>query len=228
MKIARLTTRRIAIVLLTVGIMAPPPVRAGAGPPAGTPAPAPSTGAARTPISLQHAVFAGGCFWCVEAAFEGIPGVRSVVSGYSGGPEQSPTYHEVSYGRTGHAESVDITFDPATTPYEKLLDIFWHNIDPTQRDGQFCDHGKQYRTVIFTADAAQERAALASKRRIEDAKRLRAPIVTEIVPLTRFWPAEEYHQDYYKKNPIPYQAYRLGCGRDARLKAIWGKDAGGH
>jgi peptide-methionine (S)-S-oxide reductase len=178
--------------------------------------------------SDERAVFAGGCFWCVEAAFEGRPGVKSVVSGYAGGPEASPTYKQVSSGTTGHAEVVQITFDPTKTSYTKLLEVFWHNIDPTQADGQFCDHGPQYRSAIFYASAAQKGAALESKRRIEAAKRLRAPIVTKIEALTRFWPAEEYHQDYYKKNPVHYQAYRLGCGRDARLKAIWGKDAGGH
>jgi peptide-methionine (S)-S-oxide reductase len=180
------------------------------------------------PAGMARAVFAGGCFWCVEAAFQDLPGVGAVVSGFSGGKEPSPTYHEVSSGRTGHAESVEITYDPAKITYVKLLDVFWHNIDPTQSDGQFCDHGTQYRSVIFYADEAQHRAALDSRRRIEASKRLRGPIVTQIVPLTRFWPAEEYHQDYYRKHPVEYHAYRLGCGRDARLKEIWGREAGGH
>jgi peptide-methionine (S)-S-oxide reductase len=193
------------------------PALPAASAPAATPGPAP-----------EHAVFAGGCFWCVEAAFEGLPGVKSVVSGFAGGKEASPTYHQVSAGRTGHAESVDITFDPAKISYERLLQVFWHNIDPTQDNGQFCDHGSQYRSAIFYAGVAQRAAALASKRKLVASRRLQKPIVTQVVPLTKFWPAEEYHQDYYRKHPAEYQAYRLSCGRDARLKAIWGKDAGGH
>ena len=187
---------------------------------------------AATPKPAAHvaakAVFAGGCFWCEEATFEGLPGVKSVVSGYAGGAQANPSYEEVSSGRTGHAESVEVTFDPAVTTYEKLLDVYWRNIDPTQANAQFCDHGEQYRSAIFYADDAQRRSALASKKAIEDSKVLKAPIVTQIAALTKFWPAETYHQDYYKKNPADYQAYRLGCGRDARLKEIWGSKAGGH
>jgi peptide-methionine (S)-S-oxide reductase len=181
-----------------------------------------------TPHTMSKAVFAGGCFWCEEATFEGIPGISSVVSGYTGGTQDHPTYEQVSSGRTGHAESVEITFDPAVISYPKLLGIFWHNVDPTQSNGQFCDHGEQYRSAIFYADDAQRRAALASKEAIESSKVLKAPIVTQIVPLTKFWPAEEYHQDYFKKNPVEYHAYRLGCGRDLRLRQIWGAKAGGH
>lgn len=177
---------------------------------------------------LAKAVFAGGCFWCVEAAFEGLPGVKSVVSGFAGGPEQNPTYEQVSSGRTGHAEAVEIAYDPAVTTYAKLLDVFWHNIDPTQANAQFCDHGPQYRSAIFTANAAQRREAVASLKRIEASKVLKAPIVTQIVALTHFWPAEAYHQDYYKKNPVHYQTYRLGCGRDRRLRELWGASAGKH
>lgn len=182
---------------------------------------------ATTP-ALAKAVFAGGCFWCVEASFEGIPGVKSVVSGYAGGTEANPTYEQVGSGRTGHAESVEITFDPKVATYAKLLDVFWHNIDPTQANAQFCDHGPQYRSAIFTVDESQRLAAVASRKRIEASKVLKAPIVTQIAPLTRFWPAEGYHQDYYKKNPIHYQTYRLGCGRDRRLRELWGAAAGKH
>jgi peptide-methionine (S)-S-oxide reductase len=180
------------------------------------------------PHAEAKAVFAGGCFWCEEATFEGIPGISSVVSGFSGGTQENPTYEQVSAGHTGHAESVEITFDPAIISYKKLLDIYWHNVDPTQANGEFCDHGEQYRSAIFYADDAQRRAALASKKAIEDSKVLKGPIVTQIVPFTKFWPAEEYHQDYYKKNPVEYHAYRLGCGRDARLREVWGAKAGGH
>jgi peptide-methionine (S)-S-oxide reductase len=182
----------------------------------------------QAPHAQSKAVFAGGCFWCEEATFEGIRGISSVVSGFAGGTQDHPTYELVSSGRTGHAESVEITFNPAIITYQQLLDIYWHNIDPTQASGQFCDHGEQYRSAIFYADEAQRRAALASKRMIEDAKVLKGAIVTQIVPLTTFWPAEEYHQDYYKKNPVNYHAYRLGCGRDRRLHEIWGAKAGGH
>lgn len=178
------------------------------------------------PAPLAKAVFAGGCFWCVEAAFEGLPGVKSVVSGYAGGREDRPTYEQVSSGRTGHAESVEITFDPAATSYRKLLGVFWHNIDPTQAGAQFCDLGQQYRSAIFYANDAQRRAALESVKRLEASTILKEPIVTQVVPLPRFWPAEGYHQDYYKKNPVHYQAYRLGCGRDRRLRELWGAGAG--
>ena len=176
----------------------------------------------------EVAVFAGGCFWCEESAFEDLPGVVSSVSGYAGGTTPNPTYEEVSTGRTGHAESAKVTFDPARISYEKLLDVYWHNIDPTQKDGQFCDHGSQYRTVIFYANDAQKTAALASKAKLEQDPRFRGKIATEIVPLTKFYPAEEYHQDYCKVNPLRYTAYYKGCGRGTRLKEVWGDAAGGH
>jgi peptide-methionine (S)-S-oxide reductase len=184
--------------------------------------------AKRAQPANAKAVLAGGCFWCVEAAFEGLSGVKAVVSGFSGGSEERPTYEQVSSGRTGHAESVEITFDPAAISYTKLLDVFWHNIDPTQAGGQFCDHGEQYRSAIFYANDAQRRAALDSRKHLEASKILKMPIVTQIAPFARFWPAGEYHQDYYKKNPVHYQAYRLGCGRDRRLKELWGTKAGSH
>jgi len=171
---------------------------------------------------LARATFAGGCFWCVEAAFEGLPGVVSVTSGYSGGSEKNPTYEEVGSGTTGHAESVQILYDPKKMAYERLLDVFWHNIDPTSANGQFCDRGRQYRSAIFYHDETQHRLATKSRERLMASGRFKKPIATEVVPLKAFYPAEEFHQDYYKKNPEHYHAYRLGCGRDARLKEIWG------
>lgn len=169
-----------------------------------------------------EAIFAGGCFWCVETAFEGQPGVLSVTSGYTGGTKKDPKYEEVSSGSTGHAESVQVIFDPAKTTYAKLLDIFWHNIDPLQASGQFCDHGTQYRSAIFYLDDAQKKAAEASKKAIEASKRFSSPIVTEITKASTFYPAEGYHQDFYKKDPMRYTSYRLGCGRDKRLVELWG------
>jgi peptide-methionine (S)-S-oxide reductase len=174
------------------------------------------------------AIFAGGCFWCEETAFEGVAGVISVTSGYTGGPKKNPTYDEVSAGGTGHAESVEVVYDPTKITYEKLLDIFWRNVDPFQANGQFCDHGTQYRSAIFYKDDAQRKAAEESKRRIEQDRRFAGKIVTQIVPASTFYQAEDYHQDFYKKNPVRYHMYRAGCGRDARLKAIWGEAAGGH
>lgn len=174
------------------------------------------------------AIFAGGCFWCEETAFEGVPGVVAVISGYTGGHVANPTYEQVSAGVTGHAESVQVVYDPGKISYEKLLDIFWHNVDPLQADAQFCDHGNQYRSAIFYMDPAQQKAAEASKAKLEEEPRFKGKIVTEIVPATTFYRAEEYHQDFYKKDPFQYKTYRLGCGRDARLKELWGAAAGGH
>ena len=172
---------------------------------------------------LETATFALGCFWCGEEAFEKVPGVVSVVSGYTGGKTQNPSYEEVSTGRTGHAESVEVTFDPAKVGYEKLLDVFWLNHDPTYTDRQFCDHGNQYRPSIFYRDAEQKRLAEASKAKYEKLKTFKQPIVTPIVPATQFWPAEDYHQDYYKKNPVRYKFYSTSCGRHQRLEELWGK-----
>ena len=177
--------------------------------------------------SQETAIFAGGCFWCEETAFVGGPGVISVTSGYTGGQTKNPTYEQVSAGVTGHAESVQVVFDPAKISYAQLLDVFWHNIDPTQKGGQFCDHGTQYRSAIFYKDENQRKAAEESKRKLEEQPRFKGQIATEITAATTFYPAEEYHQQFYKKNPLRYHEYRLGCGRDARLKQIWGKDAGG-
>ena len=180
------------------------------------------------PPKRATAIFAGGCFWCEETAFEGVPGVVAVISGYSGGHVANPTYEQVSAGVTGHAESVQVVYDPDKISYEKLLDIFWHNVDPLQANAQFCDHGNQYRSAIFYRDPAQQKAAEASKAKLEEEPRFKGKIVTEIVPATTFYRAEEYHQDFYKKNPVRYYSYRTGCGRDARLKELWGAAAGGH
>jgi peptide-methionine (S)-S-oxide reductase len=174
----------------------------------------------------SKATFAGGCFWCVESDFDKINGVISTTSGYTGGKKVNPTYHEVSAGGTGHAEAVEIVFDPKRVTYERLLEYFWHSIDPTVKDQQFCDFGSQYRTAIFYHDDAQRRAAEASKAALEKSKPFPQAIVTEIAPAGPFYVAEEYHQDYYKKNPIRYHYYRNGCGRDARLTQLWGDLAG--
>jgi peptide-methionine (S)-S-oxide reductase len=171
----------------------------------------------------SEAIFAGGCFWCVEAAFEGQPGVLAVDSGFTGGSLKEPSYEQVSSGGTGHAESVRVLFDPQKTSYKVLLQVFWHNIDPFSAGGQFCDRGTQYRSAIFWLDEGQRRAAEESKRAVE--QELKRQVVTEIVRAGEFWRAEEYHQDFYKKNPERYRMYRLGCGRDRRLREVWGDKA---
>jgi len=176
----------------------------------------------------EVATFAGGCFWCMEAPFDKLPGVISVTVGYTGGHVKNPTYEQVSAGGTGHAESVQIVYDPGKISYEKLLDIFWHNIDPTVKDRQFCDIGSQYRSAIFYHNEEQKVLAQKSKEALEKTKPFKGPIVTEITAASEFYPAEEYHQHYYKKNPIRYKYYRYGCGRDQRLEQLWGKAAGGH
>jgi peptide-methionine (S)-S-oxide reductase len=178
---------------------------------------------APAPAGLAKATFAGGCFWCMEPPFEKLDGVVSVVSGYTGGRVKEPTYQQVSSGGTGHTEAVEILYDPAKVSYEKLLDVFWRNIDPTVRDRQFCDVGEQYRTGIFVHDDAQRAAAEASKRQVEAGKRFKEAIVTPIETAGVFYRAEEYHQDYYRKNPVRYRFYRYNCGRDARLEQLWGK-----
>ncbi len=175
---------------------------------------------------LAKATFAGGCFWCMEPPFDKLAGVISTTSGYTGGHKQDPTYKEVSAGSTGHAEAVEIVYDPAPISYAKLLEVFWHNIDPTTPNAQFCDKGTQYRSAIFYHDETQKRLAEESKQALEASKRFTVPIVTEIVPATVFYPAEEYHQDYYQKNPLRYKFYRYNCGRDQRLRELWGDPQG--
>lgn len=171
------------------------------------------------------ATFAGGCFWCMQGPYDATPGVVSTEVGYTGGRTKSPTYEEVSSGTTGHAESIRVVYDPSKVTYEALLQVFWHNIDPVAVDRQFCDGGTQYRSAIFFHDAEQKRLAEASRKALEP--RFPAGIATQIVAAGDFTPAEEYHQGYYRKNPVRYKFYRSGCGRDRRLQEIWGKDAGG-
>ena len=186
----------------------------------------PAPAAKAKPANTAVAVFAGGCFWCMEGPFDVLPGVVSTISGYIGGIKKDPTYQEVSSGSTGHTEAVQIVYDPAKVGYEKLLDVFWHNIDPLAKDQQFCDRGSQYRSGIFYQDDAQKKAADASKAALEKSKPFKGTIVTEITAATAFYAAEDYHQDYYVKNPVRYRFYRQGCGRDARLKELWGDKAG--
>jgi peptide-methionine (S)-S-oxide reductase len=175
------------------------------------------------------ATFAGGCFWSMQRHFDAVPGVTATVVGYTGGTLANPSYEDVSTEKTGHAEAIEVTYDPARTSYEKLLASYWHYIDPTTRDAQFCDVGSSYRTAIYTHDAEQKRLADASKAAIVASGRFKGePIVTEIVAAGPFYPAEAYHQEFYKKNPIRYTAYRLGCGRDPALKQIWGEEADVH
>jgi methionine-S-sulfoxide reductase len=167
------------------------------------------------------AIFASGCFWCTESDFEKVPGVVEAVSGYIGGTDPDPTYREVSAGGTGHAEAVRLRYDPDVVTYEELLDVYWRNVDFLDAGGQFCDRGDQYRSAIFVRDEAQKRAALESKRELERSGRYGGPVVTQVVEGGTFHPAEDYHQDYYKKNPLRYKFYRYGCGRDARLAELW-------
>ena len=178
------------------------------------------------PPGQAVAIFAGGCFWCMQGPFDDLPGVSKTISGYTGGRTVDPSYNDVSSGMTGHAEAVEVIYDPAKVSYDKLLDVYWHNVDPTVKDQQFCDHGTQYRTAIFYKDDAQRQAAEASKAALDKGKPFKEPIVTQIVMAGPFYPAEEYHQDYYKKNPVKYHVYRTGCGRDSRLKQLWGDKAG--
>ncbi len=169
------------------------------------------------------AIFAGGCFWCMEAPFDALPGVLDTTSGYTGGTVENPSYAEVSNGGTGHVEAVQVTYDPQIITYEKLLETFWHNVDPLDNGGQFCDRGSQYRSVIFYVDEVQHQAAERSKADLEASGILPGTIATDILPATEFYPAEAYHQNYYQTHPIRYKVYRFGCGRDQRLAQLWGK-----
>ncbi|WP_244161337.1 peptide-methionine (S)-S-oxide reductase MsrA [Trichlorobacter thiogenes] len=185
-----------------------------------------SSATTQTAGTLEKAAFAGGCFWCMEAPFDKLPGVVSVLPGYIGGKKKNPTYKEVSAGGTGHAEAVEIAYDPAKISYKNLLAVYWHNIDPTVINRQFCDTGDQYRSAIFYDTEEQRRVALQSRAALEKNKPFKESIVTEITAAGEFYPAEEYHQHYYKKNPLRYKYYRNGCGRDKRLKELWGSAAG--
>jgi len=185
----------------------------------------PPAATAATALTAK-AIFAGGCFWCVESDFDKVPGVLSTTSGYTGGTVANPTYEQVSGKKTGHTEAVEVVFDPAKVSYAQLVEHFWHTIDPTTADRQFCDVGSPYRTGIFAVDAAQLQVAQASRAALEKSKPFKEAIVTEVVKAGAFYPAEGYHQDYYLKNPVRYQYYRTSCGRDARLKQLWGSQAG--
>ncbi|MBI3622083.1 MAG: peptide-methionine (S)-S-oxide reductase MsrA [Nitrospirae bacterium] len=187
----------------------------------GIAAPAPPSTASST-SDIEIATFAGGCFWCVESDFDKIAGVTATISGFTGGHVKNPTYKEVSAGGTGHAEAVEIHFDPARVSYARLLDVFWHSIDPTVKDQQFCDVGNQYRTAIFYHTDEQKRLAEESKAALERSKPFKEPIVTEITAAAAFYPAEEYHQNFYKKESVRYHFYRYNCGRDQRLEQLWG------
>ncbi len=185
----------------------------------------PATGGAETGPGAAHletATFAGGCFWCMEPPFDKLDGVISTTSGYTGGDRKNPTYKEVSRGGTGHTEAVQILYDPKKVSYAKLLDVFWRNIDPTTKDGQFCDWGSQYRSEIFYHDAEQQKLAKRSKSELDENKPFKEPVVTQLTRASVFYPAEDYHQDYYQKNPVRYKFYRYGCGRDKRLEELWG------
>jgi peptide-methionine (S)-S-oxide reductase len=195
---------RVAVIFLVLGGLA----HGAESSPGGTP--------------LAKATFAGGCFWCMEPPYDELEGVISTISGYTGGTKKNPTYEQVSAGTTGHTEAVEVTYDPKKISYDKLLDVFWRNIDPLTANAQFCDSGSQYRSAIFYHDQTQKTLAEASKKRVQS--RFKQPIVTEIVRASEFYPAEDYHQDYYKKNPVRYKIYRYGCGRDSRLQELWGAE----
>jgi peptide-methionine (S)-S-oxide reductase len=210
----------IALTLAVTACSAP-----ATGQPTSQPATTATSQLGAPPAGQAIATFAGGCFWCMEKPFEQLDGVKSVTSGYTGGPEANPSYQQVSAGVTGHTEAIRIVYDPARITYARLVEVFWHNIDPTQANGQFCDRGTQYRTGIFVHDAAQRATAEASRAKLAGAK-LPGPVITQISPAGPFFAAETYHQDYYKKNPSQYQRYRMGCGRDQRLQTLWGPSAG--
>lgn len=185
-----------------------------------------SFAAADTPAAAAktaRAVFAGGCFWCMEPPFEALPGVVATVSGYTGGKGENPSYEQVSAGGTGHIEAIEVTYDPTRVSYEQLLDVFWRNVDPLDDGGQFCDRGDQYRAAIFYASEEEKAAALKSRDAAAAKLQIKAPIVTPLLPAKTFYPAEDYHQDYYKKNPLRYKYYRYACERDQRLKEVWGE-----
>ncbi len=213
--IARVLMLTAVAAIAVLGLQMP---REGAGVRAAQPAPVAGT---------EVAIFAGGCFWCVESDFDKVPGVISTISGYTGGNKVNPTYHEVSNGGTGHAEAVKIVFDPKRVSYERLLYVFWRTVDPVTKSAQFCDYGEQYRTAIFYVNETQKQIALASKAALETSGKLKRAIVTEIAAAGPFYAAEDYHQNYYQTNSFRYNLYRFNCGRDARLKELWGAEAGG-
>ncbi len=179
----------------------------------------------QTSKKLETAIFAGGCFWCMEPPFDKLAGVVSTVSGYTGGHVEDPSYKQVSAGGTGHFEAVEVTYDPAKIDYATLLNVFWHNVDPLTDDGQFCDKGDSYRTAIFYRNAEQRKLAEESKRALNVSGIFKQPVVTELLPTQTFYPAEDYHQNYYQENPLRYKYYRFACGRDNRLNELWGTSA---
>ena len=181
-----------------------------------------ATSGALAQAKTATATFAGGCFWCTEADFDKVPGVISTTSGYTGGTVKDPTYHQVSAGGTGHAEAVQVVYDPSKVTYARLLDVYWHSVDPLVKDQQFCDHGNQYRTAIFYRTDEEKKLAEETKKQVE-AKFAPRTVYTQIVKADTFYPAEDYHQDYYKKNEARYKFYRWNCGRDQRLEQLWGK-----
>lgn len=203
----------LALVASVASVAQTPPAAAGATAPA---------------VKTEKAIFAGGCFWCVESDFDKVPGVIATVSGYTGGTVANPSYEQVSGKHTGHAEAVEITYDPGKVSYPQLLDVYWHSIDPTTVDRQFCDVGSPYRTAIFAVGSEQEAQAKASLEALKKSKPFSEPIVTSIETAGPFYAAETYHQDYYRKNPVRYNYYRASCGRDARLKQLWGAKAAAH
>ena len=190
-----------------LAVFAPPPVLAAAS------------------DGLAVATFAGGCFWCVESDFDKVPGVVETISGYTGGTVENPDYKQVTKGGTGHREAVQIRYDPKQVSYERLLHIFWRSVDPTDGGGQFCDRGESYQTAIFAGNEEERRLAEASKQALEQSMVLDASVVTPIEAAGEFWPAEDYHQDYYTKNPVRYRFYRFSCGRDSRVQQVWGRQA---
>ena len=183
--------------------------------------------ASELPENVARATFAGGCFWCMEGPFDALEGVLGTTSGYTGGQVENPSYEQVSRGGTGHTEAVQVSYDPSRVGYDKLLEVFWRNIDPVDATGQFCDKGSQYRSGVYWHDGDQQRLAEASLVKLVEQGRFEVPVTTEIVELDGFYPAEEYHQDYYRKNPIRYRFYRSRCGRERRLQEVWGEEAGG-
>jgi peptide-methionine (S)-S-oxide reductase len=217
--LAAAVSRAASMMLVAFAMVAAPWALAQAAGPTANPTPGASGGATAV------ATFAGGCFWCTEADFDKVDGVISTTSGYIGGSVDKPSYEQVSAGRTGHTEAVQVIYDPKRVSYDKLVEYFWRTIDPTVKDRQFCDGGSQYRSGIFTHDDEQHRIATASKQALEKTKPFAAPIVTEITRATTFYPAESYHQDYHKNNPVRYRYYRNGCGRDQRLEELWGRKA---
>ena len=212
------------IISASVSTLAARAFAAPASPKVPAPAAMPAQAAPSAAV-LDTATFAMGCFWCGETQFTQQPGVLSVTSGYTGGKKQHPTYEQVCTGTTGHYESVRVVYDPSKTSYETLLDMFWHGVDPTQADGQFCDRGSQYRSVVFVRDDRQRKAAEASRKALAASGVLHQPIVTQILPASTFWPAEEYHQCFWQKSTAHYRAYREGCQRDERLAELWGDKA---